>query len=165
MQKQLYFICPTDYLERVIDNTFQQEKYYYTSLGNSITFDVDTVGQLSELLEAKNISNISFALAYDNRIIRDAVAQQDYSKVSGLKEIYIRIVKQQKQAKHSWQTADRQFLTLSYHLNSKINELKQVLSDTRFSPLPINAIIYSRQLQQFSDIYPDLVCREAVSLN
>ena len=46
MLKHLYFICPTDFLEGVIENVFKQINYYYTSLGNSITFDKDSVKQL-----------------------------------------------------------------------------------------------------------------------
>lgn len=55
MQKHLYFICPTDHLETVINNTFKQENYYCNSLGNSIKFDSEMVGQINVLIETKNI--------------------------------------------------------------------------------------------------------------
>ncbi|MEL6971733.1 MAG: hypothetical protein AAFZ63_18850 [Bacteroidota bacterium] len=165
MQKHLYFICPTDHLEPVIDRAFKRVNYFYSSLGNSIMFDADTVGQISMLLETKEIDTISFILANDNRIIKDGLGQQEYVHIAGLNTLYKQIKSQKKDAEISWQTPDHQFLILSYHLNNKIKELKRGLQRQHIEQRPIQAKIYRRHQQQFNDIYLDMVCREHFALN
>lgn len=165
MQKHLFFICPTDYLESVIDSTFKQKKYYYSSLGNSIAFDAETAGQLSELLHAENITEVSFVLSDDNRIVFDALERQNFSEIAGLKDAYTQITRQKKHAEKSWQTHDHQFLLLSYYLNNRVRELKQQFKGKAVNQLKVNGIVYRRKKKQFSEIYPDLVCRESYALN
>ncbi len=165
MQKHLYFICPTDHLETVIDSTFQQEHYYCTSLGNSITFDAEMVGQLKELLATKNIRNISFVLSDANSIVLDALGNHEFSKIAGLNIFYQEIARQMKRSKELWQPPDLQFSILSYFLNHKIRELRQRLQIAPTDQVKINGKIYSRQTKTFSDIYADLICREYFSLN
>ena len=165
MLKHLYFICPTDFLEGVIENVFKQENYYYTSLGNSITFDKDSVKQLSRLLETKNINEISFVLSDDNNIVLDALGNQGFSRIAGLNNFYGHITKQKKHSELSWQTYDQEFLILSYHLNNKINELRLGLNTIFFNQLKISGKIYNRQQKVFYDIYPDLICWEYFHLN
>ena len=65
-QKHLYFICPTDYLEPVIDATFNQENYYMTSLGNDLDLNDEFVGEINGFIETKNIKEITFVLSKDN---------------------------------------------------------------------------------------------------
>lgn len=43
MHKCLYLVCPTDCLEPIINNTFKQEHYFYTSLGNAFVADSETL--------------------------------------------------------------------------------------------------------------------------
>lgn len=128
-------------------------------------FDADTVGQISMLLETKEIDTISFILANDNRIIKDGLGQQEYVHIAGLNTLYKQIKSQKKDAEISWQTPDHQFLILSYHLNNKIKELKRGLQRQHIEQRPIQAKIYRRHQQQFNDIYLDMVCREHFALN
>lgn len=165
MQKHLYFICPTDHLETVIHSTFSQENYYYTSLGNSITFDTELVRQLQELLAAKDIREISFILSDDNRIILDALGNHDFSKISGLDNFYCDITRQKEFSEELWQSCNLRFLILSNYLNNKIKELRLQLQTAARSQVKINGKIYSRQAKIFSDIYADLIGREYFSLN
>ncbi len=67
MQKHLYFICPTDYLETVIEASFLEENYFLTSLGNSLRLDSETLGEINGFIESKNINEITFVLSEDNR--------------------------------------------------------------------------------------------------
>lgn len=165
MQKHLYFICPTDHLEPVINNTFKQENYYFTSLGNSIAFDTSMVWQLNELLQSKNIRDISFVLSDNNRIVSDALEKQDFSEITGLSNFYNQITRQKEYFKGVWQTYNRQFLILSYHLNDKIKELRLGLKCLSIDPLKISGKIFNRHEEVFSDIYSDLICREYISVN
>ena len=165
MHNHLFLICPTDYLESVIANTFNQRNYYFTSLGNSIVFDTATVEQIIELIETKNINEISFVLSDDNSIILDALGKQNFSEITALTGFYDNIIKQKKHSEVSWQTCNRQALILSYYLNNKIKELGKILRGSCFEQLKIYGKIYNRQEMNFSDIYPDSVCRGYFDLN
>ncbi len=165
MQRHLYFICPTDHLESVINSTFKQENYYLTSLGNSIAFDTDMMVQMNELLHVKNIRDISFVLSDNNRILSDALENKDYSQITGLSNFYNEITKQKEHSEGVWQTYNRQFLMLSHHLNDKIKELRLALKALSIDPLPISGKIYDRNKETFSEIYSDLICRNYVGVN
>ena len=165
MQKHLYFVCPTDYLEPVINTTFKKENYYLTSLGNSIAFDTDRVEQLNELLQTKNIRDITFVLSDNNRIVSDALEKKDFSEITGLNDFYNQIARQKKHSEGVWKTYNRQFLILSYHLNEKIKELQLGLKCLSINSPQISGKIYNRHTEVFSNIYSDLICRDCVSLN
>lgn len=165
MQKHLYFICPTDQLEPIINNRFKQTNFYLTSLGNSIAFDADMISEVKELLETENINDISFVLSDDNRFVSDALENKDLSEVTGLSGFYNQIERQKERSQGVRQTWNRQFLILSYHLNSKINELKQELNEASTDPLRINGMIYQRSTKTFSDIYSDLICGNYIGVN
>ncbi|MDN5213216.1 hypothetical protein QQ020_14200 [Fulvivirgaceae bacterium BMA12] len=165
MQKHLYFICPTDHLEPIINSTFKQENYYFTSLGNSIVFDTNMVSQLKELLQTKNIQDISFVLSDNNRIVSDALGKQAFSGITGLSNFYNQITRQRENSEEVWQTYNHQFLILSHHLNDKIKELKLCLKQLSVDPPKINGKIYNRHQEVFSDIYSDLICGAYVQVN
>jgi len=88
MKQCLYFICPTDYLETIIERTFDQENYFYSSLGNSVIFTKDELSEIKKLICSKGIREISFVLADDNPIVLDALANQNFSDIRGLKKFY-----------------------------------------------------------------------------
>lgn len=165
MQKLLYFICPTDCLEPIINNTFRQENYYISSLGNSIVFDNKAMDQLKELITSNNIREISFVLSYDNRVILDALGNQDFSEISGLNHFYKEIIRKKKDSEASWQTWNPQLLILSYYLNDKIRELKFRLNGLFFDRLKISGKIYNRRENIFKNIYSDSICIEYFGLN
>ena len=160
MQKHLYFICPTDHLERVIDSTFKQDNYFYTSLGNSITFDAETLEQLVELLSNKNIQNISFVLSDDNSIVLDALGNHEFSQIDGLSSFYREIARQKDRSILLWKSHHLQFSILSNFLNQKIKELRLALGNIYADRIKINGIIYLSQQKTFSDIYSDWICEE-----
>ncbi len=83
MRKHLYFICPTDRLEAVINARFKQENYYWTSLGNSVSFDNERVGEINALMETKSITGITFVLSDDNCMFLDALKDREFSSING----------------------------------------------------------------------------------
>jgi len=165
MKKLLYFICPTDSLEPIINGVSKQENYFYSSLGNSIVFKKNVIRQTTKLIQSKRINEINFVLSNDNRIVLDALGSQDFSDVRGLENFYHQIVKQKKQTEMSWEPVARQSLILSYHLNHKIRELRDALAASTISQIKIGGKIYQRDENSFIDIYPDLICLEHFSLN
>ncbi|MBW1298228.1 hypothetical protein [Aquimarina litoralis] len=165
MKKHLYFLCPTDYLEPVINKTFDQENYYYNSLGNSITFDSEMVGQINRLVQTNDIKEITFALSDNNHIIRDAISNRDFIDIRGLEEFYSHILNQKLNSEILWQTDQDYFLVFSYHLNKKISELQLALNVLHNTPVKISGKIYSKDKNIFEDIYSDLVCVDKHCLN
>ena len=164
MQKSLYFICPTDCLETIINRTFKQQNYFCTSLGNSIAFDEKMTWEVKKLIDEKDIAEIFFVLSEDNRVVLDATKNHHYSEIRGLSGFYAHIRKNKEQSETSWQTPNLH-LMLSYHLNSKIKELELKFEDYSLKPLRITGLIYNRQQEHFYDIYSDLVCVEYLNLN
>ncbi len=165
MKGHLYFVCPTDYLERVIDNENYQENYFCTSLGNSMTFDSNIVGQITKLLETRNITEITFILSDNNRIILDALGDQEFSMIRGLTKFYNQLLRQKEYAEECWQTCNQQHLLLSYHLNKKIKELSLELRWLLEKSVEINGMVYNQQNNAFTKIYSDLICTEYLRLN
>ena len=124
MQNNLYFICPSDHLEPIIDKKFGHKNYYITSLGNSIVFDQASVCEVNELLNTKNIKNIFFVLSSTNRILGEVMVDDQKNSLD-LSLFQKRIITQMKCAKEIWQPAHYEFLTFSYHLNDQIEDLRR----------------------------------------
>ncbi|PQJ21238.1 hypothetical protein BSU00_09720 [Tenacibaculum sp. SG-28] len=88
MHKNLFFICPTDCLENRINKEFEQENYFYTSLGNSFAHDSKTIQKLSELIEKHHIQKIYMVLSQQNVIFSDALGTNSYTRIQGLHNLY-----------------------------------------------------------------------------
>ncbi len=165
MSRTLYFICPTDCIESIISEEFGGEHYFFTSLGNSLNFDAETVGKIFDLIESKRINEISFVLSSKNKIVLDALGKQDFLGLDGLRDFYILVKKEKEYSQDLWQTSDPQFLISSYHLKTKVEELKLELEGLFFNQIPIKARIYQAQEGVFREIYADPILKEKVSLN
>lgn len=165
MKGHLYFICPADYLEPIIDSMFENDNYYYTSLGNSVIFDPDVMPEIAELIIKHDIREISLVLSCSNPIIMDALEHQNFVDLRGLNHIYSEIPRQKKNSEVLSKDADSQFMVLSYYLNAKIKELKEELARLDFTPLQINGKIYFGEDKIFREIYSDLVCTDLFGLN
>lgn len=166
MDKHLFFICPTDHLEVIINNTFKQENYFYSSLANSLMLDIDMVGHLNDLIETTYISEITFVLSDDNKIIREALINKDYADLRGLNKFYNHISYQKKRFGLIVQKQDLTRSLLSYYLNIRIKELNQKLSASWFSgQIKINAQIYERKQSNFLQINSKTFYKECFNLN
>lgn len=165
MHKHLYFVCPADYLETVINNHFPQENYYLTSLGNSVNFNSRFIEEINSLVETKQITEITFILADDNNIVLDALISQDFKKVRGLKSFYDVIIEQKKRTKAVWRESDVQITIISYYLDLKIRELQAQFGNLFSNGVKISAKIYRRQKNIFNEIYPDIFSLNHFHLN
>jgi len=161
MEKCFFLICPTDCLEHTISKTFKYENYFYTSLGNSFTYDRKTINYIYKIVKKHRIKKIYFVLSIDNKIVLDAIGNNEFSNIRGLNNYYKEIRKQK--TKTLFQRDNRQFTVLSYFLNKKIKELELQLTDISIQPIKIVGKIYNKDV--FTTIYSDLVCLEKYHLN
>ncbi|MCG8574608.1 MAG: hypothetical protein MI810_06975 [Flavobacteriales bacterium] len=165
MKSHLYFVCPTDQLETVINASFKHKNYFFTSLGDSVEFDIIVMEQLNDLLLTRNIQEISFVLSDDNRIVVDALKSRGFGGLKWLDDFYNQIVGHKNNSKTLWQTQDDQDLILSYYLKNKVEELRTGLNNLFVNQLEINGKIYKHKENVFKDIYSGLVCLEPFNLN
>ena len=119
----LYFICPTDHLETVINNKLRQENYFVTSLGNSLSFNQDFVEEIISLIEVKQVSEVTFVLSNTNKIILGTLIDQEIYRIEGLKGYYNAITSQLKRSMKVWQTPNIRIPIIANYLNLKIREL------------------------------------------
>jgi hypothetical protein len=165
MKSSLYFICPTDCLESVIESTFHQENYFYSSLGNSLTFSKNELNQIKKLICSKGIREIYFVLSDDNQIVSDAIGNQDFSDFRGLKKFYNQVQLQKENLEMSWQIQNPRSLILSCFLNEKIEQLNDGLKDLMIGKIAIIGKIFNKEEHQFKDINADLIFTKEVIFN
>lgn len=165
MHRHLFFICPTDNLESVINVFFRQENFFCTSLGNSVTFKIAEMGQIKEMIIKHNIQEVSFVLSDDNCIISDAIERQVFSEVPMLKNFYRSVDNQKESYRSLLKAQNEQYLTTSYHLQNKIQELKEGLKSLLIDDININGKIYNRKEKNFTNIPFDLICLAHFNLN
>jgi len=165
MRKHLYFVCPTDHLETVINSNFQQENYFLTSLGNSVTFNPQLIEEINLFIATKRITEITFILSDTNKMITDALKSQTFNEVRGLKRFYDVITEQKKCTAIVWQTLDIKVPIISFCLNLKIKELKLRLNSSIRGGVKVNAKIYNSRKNTFNEIYADLLHLAYFSLN
>ena len=166
MNKHLYFICPTDYLEVIINNTFDKESYFCTALGNTIAFNNKTIEYIKGLLESERIRAITFILSDDNEIISNALYHRDLPKINRLENLYDTIKYQKNRISLLTRKKDILPLFVSFHLNLKINELKKSLKETWFlNEIQIDAKVYNRKTQKFFHLESNNFKRECFYLN
>lgn len=165
MHRTLFLLCPTDYLESTINREFNQENYFYSSLGNSFVMDSETLESIKALIKKHRIQEINFVLSSNNKIIVDALGEQFFSDVKGLKTFYDEVILQRERSEFLWQTNNHQFSILSYFLNNKIKELKLALSDLTNDSIKIRGKIYNNDKNIFRNIYSNLICIEKHFLN
>ncbi len=165
MKKCLYFICPTDFLESVIENTFHQESYFLSSLGNSIIFNENVLRHIKSLIHTIGIREVTFILSNDNRIIADALGKQFFSEIRGLEKFYKQMLIQKEHLEMSWQIQNPQFLFLSSFLNEKIEKLKHGLSDSIINEITIHSKIYIKEEDRFKNTTSSLIQTEEIIFN
>ena len=164
MQKHLYLLCITDCLETVINKTFFDDNYFYTSLSNSFLSENTSVTYIKNTVKKHKISKVSFVLASDNQIILDALGNQFFTEKGLFNYSYNEIIKNQKIAR-LLTNKDAYFSVISYYLNEKIKALKNELDKALLFDIEVEAKIYDRTHHTFKNIYPDLVCIDRYCLN
>ena len=165
MQKHLFFVCPTDHLETVIDKHFDEENYYLTSLGNSVDFDSEIIEEINTLIEAKSITEISFVLSDTNKIIMDALEREEFKGVTGLESFYESISEPKKRTevlRHVFQT---ELPLINQYLQMKVRGLKHGLNFWFSDKVSVNAKVYRRQTNVFKEANTNLIELECFCLN
>lgn len=157
MNKRLFFICPTDFLETAINDAFKGENYFVTSLGNSMVFDANKIGEICALIEAKDIQEIVFILSDDNRFFLDAFGKQEFSKIPGLSDFYTKITHQDLVSLWRWQTDNLSNAILLNYLNDRILELQCKLDSRIVDGLTLDTKIYYRQRGVFDEVHSGLL--------
>jgi len=165
MHSKLYLLCPTDCLESVINNFYESENYFYTSLGNSVVFSDAVIHQITKLVHQNKITEICFVLSHDNKIINDAIENQDFIAVRGLNTFYKKINSQKEYSQILSQTHYNHYFMVSYYLNGKIKELNLKLQNRIKHSITFSGKIYNRFENTFSTIYSELILIEKHQLN
>ena len=66
MNSTLFVLWPTDCLESIINIEYKGKNYFYTSLGNTFTYDLTTLGFIKALIDKHTIRKIHFVLSDNN---------------------------------------------------------------------------------------------------
>lgn len=165
MSRHLYFVCPTDNLEKLIEEKYPQENYYLTSLGNSIKFSNDFIVEINGLIEAKGIEKVTFVLSKNNHFILDGIKSKQFSKIRELKEFYAIISEKKNDCSKSYKEENIQTLITSYFLNLKIKELSLNLFNWISPKVDIDAKLYNKEKNSFSQVQIDLLEPSSLFLN
>ena len=165
MHKHLYFVCPSDNLEGLIDKKFPQENYFLSSLGNSLSLSKDIMQEVSALIELKGIDKITFILSDDNKLIFDGLRNQNFDNINVLKKLYNNISNYKKLTSKVYGEENIQILVTSNLLNEKIKEIKLSLCDWLSSKVNIDAKIYFRKSDEFKGFPNDLFDPRNLHLN
>ena len=165
MQKNLYFLCPSENLEAVIEKRYPQENYFLSSLGNSISFSDDFILDINSLIESKGIGKIIFILSNNNRFILDAMKNQEFKYIKELKEYYKTIEKRKVLTIKSYKNKNFTSLITSHILKTKINELNSNLFDWIRNKISIEGKIYDPTKNMFFDVRINIIEPESLFLN
>ena len=165
MQKNLYFLCPSDNLEAVIEKKYPKENYFLSSLGNSISFSDDFILDINSLIESKGIGKITFILSNSNRFILDAMKNQEFKYIKELKEYYKTIEERKVLTIKSYKNKNFTSLITSHILKTKINELNSNLFDWIRNKISIEGKIYDPTKDMFFDVRINIIEAESLFLN
>ena len=165
MCKHLYFVCPSDNLEVLIEKNFPQENYFLSSLGNSISFSSDFIEEVNALIESKGIEKITFVLSEDNKFIHDGIKNQNFDNINDLRKLYKNISDHKRLTTKVYLEQNTQKLITMYLLNQKINEMNLNLSKWLSSKVNVDAKIYSRNNNSFIGVPNNLIEPNNVFLN
>lgn len=162
---KLFLVCPTDNIELSINSNFKGRNSFISSLGNTLSPKRSDLAEIAKLINEQDIQEITLVLSEDNKIVLDALNNQEYIEIRGLLNAYTNIVNHKRDAKISWQTYDQQAMIISYHLNKKIKELRDSLNHHYSFQGKISGKIFSKHYNSFREIYSPLACINANNLN
>ena len=164
MFNKLYFICPTDNIEPIINSKLTDNNFYITSLANSITFNYDFIKELYSIVESKKISEITFVLSDNNKLINDAIENKKYKNIKSLDHLNFKISLQKNFYKKETTTSEIRQDLISCLLNQKKYELKNIM-DSLGLKIDINAKVYNTKVNEFTKVKSKLLNLEFFNLN
>ena len=163
--RSLYFICPTDCLESVINLAFVNQNHFYTSLGNSVVFDAEMANVVKALVLKHHIKSIYFVLALNNIIVSDVLENQAVYPITDLKNTYAIHIDKKRPTQIPSQLRTHRSVLLSHHLNQKISGLQQILQTLGLDHIAVSGKIYDKDRDEFDKIYSALICTAYFALN
>jgi len=164
MFNKLYFICPTDNIESIINSKLNDNNFYITSLANSITLNYNFIRELYLIIESKKIREITFVLSDDNRLINDILENKDNKNIRSLDHLNLEIYSHKNFFKKELTISQIRLDIISYLLNQKKNELKNI-TDSLGLKLDINAKVYNKEVNEFTKVKSKLINMEFFNLN
>ena len=165
MFNKLYFICPTDNIESIINSKLNDNNFYITSLANSITFNYDFIKELHSIIESKKISEITFVLSDDHKLINDAIENKEYNKnIRSLDYLNLKISSQKNFFKKESTKSEIRLGLISHLLNQKKHELKNI-TDSFGQELDINTLVYNKEVNEFTKVKSKLLNLDFFNLN
>lgn len=165
MKRKLYFICPTDHLESIINNKFPEENFFYTSLVNSVNFNLKNTLEISRLVNSKEISEINFVLSINNVFVEDALNKQLFNGTRGLKKFYNSVRDNTEFVKSIWYSNDVRIPIISNYLNSQIRQFSNQIYIENGNKIMLNGQIYIFNDTYFERIQCNLNFDEVHNLN
>lgn len=159
----LFLICPTDFLETILNSRFKGRNYFYTSLGNNIQLeDESTVGQIKRIIEEKEIQQISIVLKENNTFF-DPLNKR-VNIISSVYQLNKEITKSKVEISKFQNPLDSKKLCISNFLNRKLHNLQRKVS-YEFPQISVNAILYNENQQKLISVKHDLISQAQFSLN
>ena len=153
MASHLFFICPTDYIEGEIRNYFKGDKMFITSLGNSVEIDEELIIEILEMVEAKEISAISFILADDNTLFQE-VKTKNRLALDGLKKLGQIIQKKTYSKSKIFQPESAHTRSILSFLEEKSAQLQAKLNRLDPQVMETNSFVFNRKRQAFTQVIP-----------
>ncbi len=71
--KGLFFVCPTDRIEALIEKKYRGEAYFYSALGVYVEFDFKTQHDLIDMISTNRIDQIVFISSMGNAFYKRAL--------------------------------------------------------------------------------------------
>ncbi len=130
-----------------------------------MTFNEEIVNEIDMLIKRFKITEIIFVLGSNNKIINDALADQEFSNIKVLRPLYKEITLQNKLLKALWKPSNIILPIISSHLNKKIKELSLKMRTLSIAQQNMHAHVFDIQKNVFSDINDVSFYREHNILN
>ena len=134
-------------------------------VGKGKVADDITIKTIEKLISKHQIKDVNFILSLDNSFILQTLIGNLNLQAKGLKKHSEDIKRKKRHLEVILKEENNGYLLLSYILNNKIKELKLRLIDSHNNPIKIGAKIYDRNLDDFKNIYSELIFFEKYNMN
>ena len=84
MNTSLFLVCPTDYLETVINREYEGVNYFYTSLGNTSPNDLNTMETIKDLIKLSDGLNVAQINPVIDPEVDDQALLAEFSEISNI---------------------------------------------------------------------------------
>ena len=165
MCKHLYFVCPSDNLEDIINKIFPEENFFISSLGNSIYFSNDFTDEVNAFIESKAIEKITFVLSDNNKFINDSMKEKSFDNIKELNNFYTILSKQSEISNRKFKEYNLNKQIISFLLKLKVEEMNLKLCDWLSDKIYVDAKVYSEEKKIFTEIQSNLLNPKSIHLN